>query len=67
MKSPARSFNVSSGRLAFRDLKPNELEHFPGARVVSINDEPDHLKVDLGNADDLDRAMSMTRAVPERH
>ena len=39
------SFNVSSGRLAFRDLKPDELEHFPGAQVVSINDKPDHLKV----------------------
>ena len=60
------SFNVSSGRLAFRDLKPDELEHFPGAQVVSINDKPDHLKVYLGSADDLERAMSMTRAVLDR-
>lgn len=60
------SIYVPSGRVAFRDLKPDEAADFDGAEIVENNGVPDHVKIYLHDDRAVEQALVATKAVLDR-
>ena len=57
------SLNVSSSRMGFYALKPEQVRQWPHAEVVSNNGEPTYLKLYLRTKELFSEGLEMTQAV----